>query len=101
MRGFLPSSLAREGARTDRQVGAVGHHEARGAVDAGAHDLVAQHAAADIDRAGRLTGHADDVVLDDDGLADPRRADKRKSRGEAWRSNKRQEKERRENAEPL
>ena len=35
----------------EREIGAVGHHQPRGAVDAGAHGLVAQHAVTDIDLA--------------------------------------------------
>ena len=60
------------GVGTERQIGAVGHHQARRAVGAGAHGLVAQHAVADIDLGGRRSGNADHFILDDGRFADAR-----------------------------
>jgi hypothetical protein len=44
----------------------------RGAFEAGVHDFVAQHSVADIDRAGRRSRDANDLILDDDRFADAR-----------------------------
>jgi hypothetical protein len=57
-------------ARTERQIGAVGHHQPRRAVEARAHDFVAVDAVADIDPAGRRSRDADDFILDDSRFAD-------------------------------
>ena len=58
------------GIRSERQIGAVGHHQPCRAVEAGAHDFVAQQTVADIDRGGCRRRHADDFILDDGGFAD-------------------------------
>jgi hypothetical protein len=57
---------------TERKIGAVGHHQPRRAVEAGAHDFVAQHAVADVDLAGRRSHDADDFILDDGRFANAR-----------------------------
>ena len=46
----------------EREVGAVGHHQSRGALEAGAHRLVAQQRIADIDRRG-CSRDAENFVL--------------------------------------
>ena len=55
---------------SEREIGAVGHHQPRGAVEAGAHDFVADQSVADIDLAGRRSGNAEHFILDDGGFAD-------------------------------
>ena len=57
---------------SERKIGAVGHHQPRCAVEAGAHGFVAQQSIADIDLAGRRSGNAEDFILDDGGFADAR-----------------------------
>ena len=57
-------------ARAEREVGAVGHHQPRRAVGAGAHGFVAQQGVADIDLGAARSGDANDLVLDDGRLAD-------------------------------
>ena len=47
-----------------RQIGIVGHHQSRCAVQASPHDLIAQDAVADVDLAGRRSHDADDLILD-------------------------------------
>src|SRR5262245_19181636 len=61
------------GVGAKREIGAVDHHQAGGAVGAGAHRLVAQHGVADIDLGAAGAGNADHLVLDHGGLADTRR----------------------------
>ena len=63
------------GVGAKRQVGAVGHHQPRRAVGAGAHDFVAHHAVADVDLAGRRSRHAANLILDHGRLADARLRD--------------------------
>jgi hypothetical protein len=58
------------GIGAEREVGAVRHHEARGALSAGLHRLIAQDAVADIDLAGRHC--VEDFVFDKDRFADAR-----------------------------
>jgi len=58
--------------RTKRQIGAVGHHQPRGAVEAGANDFVAKQSVADIDPAGRRSLNAEHFILDDGRFADAR-----------------------------
>ena len=60
------------GVRAERQIGAVGHHQPRRAVEAGAHDFIAQQSIADIDLAGGGPRDADHFILDDGGFADAR-----------------------------
>jgi hypothetical protein len=57
---------------TERQIGAVGHHQPRRAGETGVYDFVAQQAVADIDLAGRRSRHADDFILDHGRFADAR-----------------------------
>ena len=61
------------GVGAERKIGAVRHHQPRGALEAGAHGFIAQHTVADTDLAGRLRRDAEDFFLDDDRLADARR----------------------------
>ena len=57
---------------SEREVGAVGHHQPRCAVGAGAHGFVAHQSVADIDLGGRRSGNAEHFILDDGGFADAR-----------------------------
>jgi len=57
-------------AGTERQIGAVGHHQPRRAVETGAHDFVAEHAVTDIDLAARRSHDADDFIFDDGRFGD-------------------------------
>jgi hypothetical protein len=66
------------GAWSQRQIGAVGHNEARCAVGAGAHGLVAQLAVSDTDLCRRRR-HAYHFVLDRHGFADARFAHARRT----------------------
>src|SRR5882757_8121513 len=60
------------GIRTERQIGAVGHHQPRRAVEAGAHDFVAQQSIADIDLTGGRRGDAENFVFYHGRFADTR-----------------------------
>ncbi len=57
---------------SEREVGAVGHHQARCTVDPGAHGFVTDQSIADINLGGRRSGNAEYFILDDGRFADPR-----------------------------
>ena len=66
----------------EREIGAVGHYQPRGAVEPGANGFVAQQRVADTDPAGRRPGYADDFILDNGSFADARLCGKRTCRRE-------------------
>ena len=57
---------------SEREVGAVGHHQPRCAVDPGAHGFVTDQSIADLDLGGRRSGNAEHFILDDGRFADTR-----------------------------
>ena len=54
----------------EREIGAVGHYQPRGAVEPGANNFVTDQSIANLDLAGRRSGNAEHFVLDDGGFAD-------------------------------
>ena len=57
---------------SEREVGAVGHHQSRCAVDPGAHGFVTDQSIADLDLGGRRSGNAEHFILDDGRFANAR-----------------------------
>jgi hypothetical protein len=55
---------------SEREVGAVGHHQPRCAVDSGAHGFVADQSIADLDLGCRRSGNAEHFIFDDSRFAD-------------------------------